>query len=221
MGLVLQPFPKAHGDIPKREYQSLPPSHSAEGEGPGRGLERTRGRAARSWGSTPCTQDHGKFTTVLKNVMGEAGLGMVGAVGGLAGGASFRQFVLVTGNQDDLLHVPVMRAFLGSGILSVCTGDAGRTGCGPGLVTLGHLSPPSLAPRLCWLKGWDQIRGLIPALQLVWPPRVLARRALGVVAPGLPPGGDCGVSCGDRVVTLTDPSLWSLKDRHRTPNQAG
>lgn len=84
------------------------------------------------------------------------------------------------------------------------------------------ISPPSLAPQALLAEGMgSEHEGSSKPCSWSGHLGSWARRALGVVEPLVcPPGGDCGVSCGDRVVTLTDP-LWSLKDRHRTPNQAG
>ena len=79
VGLVLQPLPKAHGDIPKREYQSPSPESFSKGRGFRKGLRKEpEVGLPGGWGSAPCTQDHGTFTMVLKNMMGKAGLGMVG-----------------------------------------------------------------------------------------------------------------------------------------------
>lgn len=84
------------------------------------------------------------------------------------------------------------------------------------------ISPPSLAPQALLADGTrSEHEG--SSQPCGWPghPGSWARKALGAVEPLVcPPGGDCGVSCGDGVVTLIDP-LWSLRDGHRTPNQAG
>lgn len=166
-GLVLQPLPKAHGDIPKREYQSPPPESLSRGRGFRKWVRKEPELGLPGgWHSAPCTQDHGTFAMVLKNMMGRLAWAQWGA-GGLAGGGQ-------------------PRGVCGGDWKSGCGGESAPCACDEGisgkwdsqclmwgcwarwlwsrLGYFGESHPHHLPPRLYWLKGRDQSMRAHPSL---------------------------------------------------------
>ena len=114
--------PQSPRDILTWEYQSPLPKSLSRGRRFRKGVRKEPELGLPGgWGSTLCTQDHGTFAMVLKNMMGRLAWAQWGA-GGLAGGGQPRAACgrdWTSGCGGHQLHVPVIRAFLGSGILSV------------------------------------------------------------------------------------------------------